>query len=215
MRTIGIPGEWPLIIAFVILAAYTYQSGPACPGVDRVRQGHADLHRRDRRRDLHPDQARRLQGHLRRGRREVHEDADPAEPDGLLLADPQMLGYSTLALGSALALYLYPHAVTGLLATNSRDTVRKNMAALPAYSVVLALLALLGLMAIKAGITPLTGSNGKPDVNTVVPLLFDKMFPSWFAGIAFAPSASARSFRRRSCRSRPRTCSRATSTPST
>src|SRR4029078_7809188 len=48
------------------------------------------------------------------------------------------------------------------------------------------LLALLGLMAIKAGITPLTGSNGKPDANTVVPLLFDKMFPSWFAGIAFS-----------------------------
>jgi SSS family solute:Na+ symporter len=60
------------------------------------------------------------------------------------------------------------------------------MAALPAYSVVLALLALLGLMAIKAGVTPLTGANGKPDVYTVVPLLFDKMFPSWFAGIAFA-----------------------------
>ena len=60
------------------------------------------------------------------------------------------------------------------------------MAALPAYSFVLGLLALLGLMAIAAGVTPLTGSNGKPDVNTVVPLLFDKMFPDWFAGVAFA-----------------------------
>jgi SSS family solute:Na+ symporter len=60
------------------------------------------------------------------------------------------------------------------------------MAALPAYSFVLGLLALLGLMAIKAGVTPLTGANGKPDANTVVPLLFDRMFPDWFAGIAFA-----------------------------
>jgi solute:Na+ symporter, SSS family len=60
------------------------------------------------------------------------------------------------------------------------------MAALPAYSFVLGLLALLGLMAIAAGVTPLTGANGKPDANTVVPLLFDKMFPDWFAGIAFA-----------------------------
>jgi solute:Na+ symporter, SSS family len=110
----------------------------------------------------------------------------PPAPDGLLLADPQILGYSTLAFGSALALFLYPHSVTGLLATRSRDTIRRNMAALPAYSFVLGLLALLGLMAIKAGVTPLTGANGKPDANTVVPLLFDKMFPDWFAGIAFA-----------------------------
>ena len=59
------------------------------------------------------------------------------------------------------------------------------MVALPAYSFVLGLLALMGYMAIAAGVTPLT-SNGKPDVNTVVPLLFDRMFPDWFAGVAFA-----------------------------
>jgi SSS family solute:Na+ symporter len=50
---------------------------------------------------------------------------------------------------------------------------------------VLGLIALLGYMAIAAGVTPIT-SNGKPDPNTVVPLLFDKMFPDWFAGVAFA-----------------------------
>jgi solute:Na+ symporter, SSS family len=50
---------------------------------------------------------------------------------------------------------------------------------------VLGMLALLGLMAIAAGVKPLT-SGGKPDSNTVVPLLFDTMFPDWFAGIAFA-----------------------------
>jgi len=33
MRTMGIPGEWPLIIAFVILAAYTYQSGLRAPAL--------------------------------------------------------------------------------------------------------------------------------------------------------------------------------------
>ena len=59
------------------------------------------------------------------------------------------------------------------------------MAALPAYSFVLGLIALLGYMAIAAGVKPLT-SNGKPDANTVVPLLFDQMFPDWFAGVAFA-----------------------------
>jgi SSS family solute:Na+ symporter len=184
MRTMGIPGEWPLIIAFVILAAYTYQSGLRAPALIAFVKdtliyivvlvaviyipiklgGFGDIF----------------------GAADKKFAASPAPTDGTLLADPQVLGYSTLAFGSALALFLYPHSVTGLLATRSRDTIRRNMAALPAYSFVLGLLALLGLMAIAAGVTPLTGSNGKPDVNTVVPLLFDKMFPDWFAGVAFA-----------------------------
>src|SRR3954463_5971129 len=184
MRTMGISGEWPLIIAFVILAAYTYQSGLRAPAliafvkdaliyiVVLVAVIYIPI---------------KLGGFG-----DIFSAADakfaksPAPADGTLLADPQILGYSTLAFGSALALFLYPHSVTGLLATRSRDTIRRNMAALPAYSFVLGLLALLGLMAIKAGVTPLTGSNGKPDVNPVVPLLFDKMFPDWFAGVAFA-----------------------------
>jgi SSS family solute:Na+ symporter len=186
MRTIGIAGEWPLIIAFVILAAYTYQSGLRAPALIAfvkdtliylvvlvaiiyipIKLGgfHAIFSAADQK---------------------FAKTPTPPNPDGVILADPQILGFSTLAFGSALALFMYPHAVTGLLATRSRDTVRKNMAALPAYSFVLGLLALLGLMAIKAGVTPLTGANGKPDINTVVPLLFDKMFPNWFAGIAFA-----------------------------
>jgi SSS family solute:Na+ symporter len=62
------------------------------------------------------------------------------------------------------------------------------MAALPAYSFVLGLLALLGYMAIRAGVKPIV-TGGKPDGNTIVPLLFDQMFPSWFAGVAFAAVA--------------------------
>jgi len=186
MRTMGIPGEWPLIIAFVILAAYTYQSGLRAPALIAFVKDTliylvvivAVIYI--------PIKLGGFKGIFDAADAKFNKTPTPPNPDGLLLADPQMLGYSTLALGSALALFLYPHSVTGVLATRSRDTIRKNMAALPAYSVVLALLALLGLMAIKAGITPLTGSNGKPDGNTVVPLLFDKMFPSWFAGIAFA-----------------------------
>jgi SSS family solute:Na+ symporter len=55
------------------------------------------------------------------------------------------------------------------------------MAALPAYSFVLGLIALLGYMALAAGVKPI-GKDG----NTIVPVLFDTQFPSWFAGIAFA-----------------------------
>ena len=184
LRTMGVEGEWPLVIAFVILAAYTYQSGLRAPAliafvkdaliyivvIAAVIYIPIKLH----------------------GFGAIFDAADkkfeasPPPTDGILLADAQVLGYSSLAFGSALALFLYPHAITGLLATRSRDTIRRNMAALPAYSFVLGLLALLGLMAIAAGVKPLTGGNGKPDSNTVVPLLFDKMFPDWFAGISFA-----------------------------
>src|SRR5262249_19747842 len=34
-------------------------------------------------------------------------------------------------------------------------------------------------------IKPIT-TKGKPDGNTIVPLLFDHMFPSWFTGVAYA-----------------------------
>jgi SSS family solute:Na+ symporter len=121
-------------------------------------------------------------------------DATPPPPDGpsdgLTLAPAAQLGYSTLALGSAMALFLYPHSLTSVLAARSRDTIKRNMAALPAYSFVLGLLALLGYMAIAAGVEPTTNPlSGKPDNNTVVPLLFDQMFPDWFAGVAFAAIA--------------------------
>ena len=183
LKSMGILGEWPLIIAFVILAAYTYQSGLRAPALIAfvkdtliyivvitaviyipIKLG---------------------------GFGDIFAAADkkfastPAPADNVLLADPQLLGYSTLAFGSALALFMYPHSVTGVLATRSRDTIRRNMVALPAYSLVLGLLALFGYMAIAAGVTPVT-SGGKPDPNTIVPLLYDKMFPDWFAGVAFA-----------------------------
>jgi SSS family solute:Na+ symporter len=87
----------------------------------------------------------------------------------------------------ALALFLYPHSITGVLAARGRSVIRKNMVALPAYSVVLGLLALLGYVAIAAHVKPLVnGATGKPDTNTVMSNLFAQSFPAWFAGIAFA-----------------------------
>jgi SSS family solute:Na+ symporter len=54
---------------------------------------------------------------------------------------------------------------------------------------VLGLIALLGFMAIAAaeshGVKPVI-VDGKPHVSTIVPMLFHKLFPTWFAGIAFA-----------------------------
>jgi SSS family solute:Na+ symporter len=90
--------------------------------------------------------------------------------------------YASLALGSALALFMYPHSLTGVLASKNRSVIRRNAALLPAYSFLLGLLALLGFAAIAAGI-----KVDNPQLS--VPALFQKMFPDWFAGVAFAAIA--------------------------
>src|SRR6476661_3125083 len=100
----------------------------------------------------------------------------------------QYWAYATLALGSAMALFMYPHSVTASLSSNSRNTIRRNAAILPAYSFVLGLLALLGWVAIAAGTTPI-GLDGEPNAQLVIPQLFEDMFPAWFAGVAFAAIA--------------------------
>jgi SSS family solute:Na+ symporter len=93
--------------------------------------------------------------------------------------------FATLALGSALALFIYPHAVTGTLAANRRRTIKRNMALLPIWSVLLGLIALFGYMALA---DPATAAEVKKSGNAqlAVPYLLRHMFPSWFAGIAFA-----------------------------
>jgi SSS family solute:Na+ symporter len=101
----------------------------------------------------------------------------------------QQSGYATLALGSALALFLYPHAITGLLSSSSRHVIRRNAVVLPAYSVALGLIALLGYMAIAASVKsmPAYASGFKAfGPNFAVPALFLQMFPSWFVGVTFA-----------------------------
>jgi SSS family solute:Na+ symporter len=98
------------------------------------------------------------------------------------LKPAQMLPYATLALGSALAAFMYPHTLTGIFASKSADTIRKNAILLPAYTLLLGLIALLGYMAYAAHL-----QVSSP--NDVVPELFRALFPSWFTGFAFSAIA--------------------------
>ncbi len=100
----------------------------------------------------------------------------------IYLKQGQFLGYSTLAIGSAVALMLYPHTATAVLSAQNANVVRRNAAMLPAYSFLLGLIALLGYVALAAGVVT-------KDPNTAVPLLFLKMFPEWFAGFCLAAVA--------------------------
>src|SRR5262249_53871044 len=94
----------------------------------------------------------------------------------------QYTAFATAAPGSALALFLYPHAVTGSLASSSRTTIKRNAALLPAYSFLLGLIALLGFMAVAAGVSknPLSAGLVKQYAQlAAVPALFLDQFPSW------------------------------------
>src|SRR5258705_1203697 len=101
----------------------------------------------------------------------------------------QFSAYATLALGSAFALFLYPHTMTGVLSANSRDVIRRNAAYLPAYSFMLGLLALTGFMALAMGVDKLpefAPQFAQYKSNFAVPALILHSFPDWFAGVAFA-----------------------------
>jgi solute:Na+ symporter, SSS family len=180
LGAMGVEGEWPLIIAFVILAAYTYSSGLRAPALIAVVK------------DVMiwivivvaliviPSKLGGFDAIFDAAREALPQKETP----GALVpgtADAQV-AYLTLALGSAMALFLYPHALTGVLSARSANVVRRNAAILPLYSFVLGLIALLGLMAIAAGVAP-------DDPNYAVPDLLRDSFPNWFEGFAFAAIA--------------------------
>jgi SSS family solute:Na+ symporter len=117
----------------------------------------------------------------------------PAQKVLLAVPGPDTTGaygsYATLALGSALALFLYPHSLTGILSASSGKAIRRNAALLPGYSFMLGLLALIGFFAIAAGVgnLPEYAAGFKQFGNNfAVPALLLHSFPSWFVGVAFA-----------------------------
>ncbi|GIG63244.1 solute:Na+ symporter, SSS family protein [Longispora fulva] len=179
LKSMGVKGHLPIIIAFAILAAYTYKSGLRAPALIAFVKDTliylviivAVIYI--------PYKLGGWGTIFDAAQAKYAKTANPN--DGILLNSNNQLQYVTLAFGSALALFLYPHSVTGVLASRNRDVIKRNMSALPAYSLLLGLIALLGFMAVAAKVTPIG-----TDTNTIVPQLFDKMFPDWFVGIAFA-----------------------------
>ena len=181
--------DLPLFIAFAVLAAYTYSSGLRAPALIAfvkdfliylviivavvyiaVKIGFGTSF----------DAAQKKMATL---------SPTTGKPTGTFIpSSAQYLAYGSLALGSAMALFMYPHSITAVLSSKGRNVIRRNAAILPAYSLVLGLLALIGFAAIAAGTKPI-GLDGKPNAQLVVPQFFEDSFPSWFAGIAFAAVA--------------------------
>ncbi len=93
--------------------------------------------------------------------------------------------YESLFIGSALALYLYPHAVNGSLSAESRKALRYSTAYLPVYGIGLAILALLGILvyASPSALKLLSLFPSSERGLLAVPALAAATLPSWFAGI--------------------------------
>jgi len=177
--------DLPLLVAFVALAAYTYSSGLRAPALIAFVKDIliyvvivvAVIY---------------IPHHLG-GWAHVFDSAKTAlshkKPAAGIVPKPVgFWPYATLALGSAMALFMYPHSATAVLSSSRRDTGRRNAALLPAYSLLLGLIALLGFMALAAKVS-VVGLDGKPNGQLAVPRLFAEEFPSWFTGIAFSAIA--------------------------
>jgi SSS family solute:Na+ symporter len=186
--TSGFVHDLPLIIAFLILAGYTFVSGLRAPaliafikdtliyvmiivaiiyipmrvgGWDHI-FATADAHLKE-------------------------TNPKTGKPNGSLILQPAaMWAFASTALGSALALFMYPHTITGVFAARRRNVIRRNVAALPVYSLVLGLIALLGYMALAAPGVPEAVKAHDDNTQLAVPFLFQRIFPSWFAGIGFS-----------------------------
>ena len=85
---------------------------------------------------------------------------------------------------SALALYLYPHSINGVLGSKSAKSVRYSTAMLPLYGFGLFLLALFGILIFaEPNALAIIASQKNPAL--VVPALIYTTMPGWFAGFAF------------------------------
>ena len=178
----------PLFLAFAVLAAYTYSSGLRAPALIAFVKdaliylvilvavfyiphqlggwGHVFSSVSDSFDTFNSENADAIA-------------AGEAVPKGTMPVGPAQWAYASLALGSALALFMYPHSITGVLSTRNRSVIRRNAALLPAYSFLPGLLALLGFVAIAAGVKVENPQQS-------VPQLFEDQFSPWFAGVAFA-----------------------------
>jgi len=185
--TTGFFEHFPLAIAFITLAAYTYSSGIRAPALIAIVKDLLIYITVIAAIVIIPA---KLGGFA--------QIFSHITPEKLLLKPPssdslnEFSIYFTLPLGSALALFLYPHSQLAILTANGTRAIRRNMLLLPAYSILLGLIALLGVMADAAGVNKMpefAGYFNEYKAQFAVPALFLTMFPDWFVGVAFAAIA--------------------------
>lgn len=174
LAQMGVPVAGALIAAFVVLALFTYLSGLRAPALIAIVK---DTLIWITMVILVVYIPFKLGGYQRIF---AHVPASK-----LVLAPKDLSSYVTLIIGSALALFLYPHAATGVLSARSTQVIKRNTVLLPAYTFLLGLIALLGYFAIAANVHSTSGYGA----NGTVPALIAKFVPAPLAGLMFGAIA--------------------------
>lgn len=175
----GAFADLPLIIAFLVLATYTWYSGLRAPALIAIVKDIMIYVSILAAVIIIPMKLGGF-GHM-------FSMVDAAflkrlPPADFILQPHSYSGYVTTIIGSALGAFLLPNLLIAIFAAESRSVIRRNAALLPAYNLLLAFVVLLGYMAIARGVKPVNTSS-------TVPLLFAISFPPWFVGFAFAALA--------------------------
>ncbi|MFF8841367.1 sodium:solute symporter [Streptomyces sp. NPDC015127] len=108
-------------------------------------------------------------------------DAALSERDGAsaLVPDPSLApAYVSLALGSALALFAFPHVLLVAFSARTADVLRRTSVTLMGWTAMLGLFALFGIAALASGVRPPPGRS-----ELTVPLLVLDLAPGWAAGL--------------------------------
>jgi SSS family solute:Na+ symporter len=172
----GWTADVPVVAAFAILAAYTYRGGLRAPALVAIVKDVLIYITAIAAVVIIP---MKLGGFAHVFASASQVLASLPKPASTALLPSQFSSYMTLAIGSGLALFLYPNNITGILSASSQDVIRRNMALLPIYSLLLGLIALSGYMALAAGLHLSTP-------NDAIPVLYQRFFPSWFFGLSLA-----------------------------
>ena len=165
-----------LVISFVILSAFTFTSGLRGATLTGVFKGLV----------IWPSIGAIIVAVLLKVGGNFQSTFANAPPKYLALSQSSVPSYMTLVLGSALALYLYPHAVNGVLSAESAHKLRFSTSLLPLYGLGLALLALLGIL-VNSVPSAMQFLNNFPQGSQgiyVVPALILNTLPGWLAGVA-------------------------------
>lgn len=178
----GAAGDLALVAVFAVLAVATYKHGLRAPAVISLVKGTAIfgailavvfvvLDRLGGPGPMFDDAEREL--------------AANGAPHVSLTLDPSLYGeFATLALGSAMALLMYPHVLTVAFAASGPHTLRRVSIALPAWTAVLGLFGLLGIAALAVGIDAPPGN-----AEAAVPLLVKELMPAALTGLVFGALA--------------------------
>ena len=95
--------------------------------------------------------------------------------------------YISLFFMSALALYLYPHAINGSLSAKNDITLRRSQSLLPIYALGLAFIVLFGVLiyGVPSALNLIKSLPPSSSGVLVVPTLIEMTMPGWFTGFAF------------------------------